>query len=74
MAAMLRNRCVHCGRSLPQPAVGPFCSARCQAADLQAWFLGRHAIPGAPVEVETDPAALISRPAPVPAPPIRIPS
>jgi endogenous inhibitor of DNA gyrase (YacG/DUF329 family) len=42
-------KCPICGK--PQEAeYRPFCSRRCADVDLQRWFSGRYAIPGAKVE------------------------
>jgi uncharacterized protein len=32
----------------------PFCSKRCADVDLQRWFTGGYAIPGAPIDEEED--------------------
>ena len=41
--------CTICGKPSTQ-AFHPFCSPRCADVDLQRWFSGRYAVPGAKVE------------------------
>jgi uncharacterized protein len=47
--------CPTCGRPVVvtqalRPTSFPFCSERCRNRDLGAWFTGRYAIAGEPVE------------------------
>jgi uncharacterized protein len=37
------------------PEYRPFCSRRCADVDLQRWFSGRYAIPGAAAEEDGSP-------------------
>lgn len=42
------SKCPQCGRPAPAAADNafrPFCSERCQLADLGQWFAGRYGIP-----------------------------
>jgi len=45
--------CPICGKAT-EHRFRPFCSKRCADVDLQRWFTGRYAIPGAPAEDEED--------------------
>ena len=50
-------KCPACRRPTSVDAANPwrpFCSERCQLLDLGAWLSERHAIPGDPVEPDTD--------------------
>lgn len=47
--------CPICGRPAEADA-RPFCSRRCADVDLQRWFSGRYAIPGAAPGDEDDEA------------------
>lgn len=46
---MTAAKCPICGKP-PQAEYRPFCSRRCADVDLQRWFTGRYAVPGAKVE------------------------
>jgi endogenous inhibitor of DNA gyrase (YacG/DUF329 family) len=46
-------RCPICKKPTVE-AYRPFCSTHCANLDLQRWFTGRYAIPGAPAEDEDD--------------------
>ena len=48
--------CPSCGKPR-DPEVRPFCSRRCQGADLGSWFEGAYAVPTVP-EDELDAIAL----------------
>jgi endogenous inhibitor of DNA gyrase (YacG/DUF329 family) len=51
---MTTNRlCPVCEKPATE-AYRPFCSRRCADVDLQRWFSGRYAIPGAPPEDAED--------------------
>ncbi len=50
---MSQRRCPVCGRPA-EPDHRPFCSRRCADVDLQRWFSGAYAVPGAPEEAEQD--------------------
>jgi hypothetical protein len=48
-------RCPGCGRAVSlaegeRPAAFPFCSPRCRASDLGAWFAGRYTVAGEELE------------------------
>jgi endogenous inhibitor of DNA gyrase (YacG/DUF329 family) len=45
--------CPICGKP-QEPDYRPFCSKRCADVDLQRWFTGKYAIPGAPADEEED--------------------
>jgi len=47
------GRCPICGKPVDQK-FRPFCSKRCADVDLQRWFSGTYAIPGAAPEEEED--------------------
>ena len=49
-------RCAYCRQHAVDPACRPFCSRRCQMADLGRWLAGdyRLADPSSPVDVPTD--------------------
>jgi len=49
-------RCAACARPLAPANPGPFCSDRCQLADLHRWLTGGHAIPGTPASETPSPA------------------
>jgi endogenous inhibitor of DNA gyrase (YacG/DUF329 family) len=42
-------QCPICGKPA-EPEYRPFCSRRCADVDLQRWFTGRYAVPGAKVD------------------------
>ncbi len=42
--------CPICRRAQADPKYRPFCSKRCADVDLQRWFTGSYAVPGAPDE------------------------
>jgi endogenous inhibitor of DNA gyrase (YacG/DUF329 family) len=42
-------KCPICGKPA-QAEYRPFCSRRCADVDLQRWFTGRYAVPGANVD------------------------
>jgi uncharacterized protein len=51
--------CPTCGRPvLIEPSLRtaqfPFCSERCRNRDLGAWFTGRYAVAGEPVEINEE--------------------
>jgi uncharacterized protein len=46
---MSAAKCPICGKPA-EPDYKPFCSRRCADVDLQRWFTGRYAVPGAKVE------------------------
>lgn len=48
--------CPICEAAPPAPAYAPFCSKRCADVDLQRWFAGRYAVPGASAAAGPDPA------------------
>jgi hypothetical protein len=50
---MTRALCPICKRPA-EPDFHPFCSKRCANVDLQRWFTGAYAIPGASIEDEED--------------------
>ena len=47
------RRCPICDRPVEADTL-PFCSRRCAEVDLGRWFSGRYAVPGAPVEADSD--------------------
>jgi endogenous inhibitor of DNA gyrase (YacG/DUF329 family) len=42
-------KCPICGKPV-EAEYRPFCSRRCADVDLQRWFTGRYAVPGAKVD------------------------
>lgn len=44
---MKTTTCPICEKAPPAAEYRPFCSRRCADLDLQRWFSGRYAIPGA---------------------------
>jgi endogenous inhibitor of DNA gyrase (YacG/DUF329 family) len=48
-------KCPICGKPT-EVEFRPFCSRRCADVDLQRWFTGRYAIPGAKLEETSDDA------------------
>ena len=44
---MSERKCAICGRPA-EADYRPFCSRRCADVDLQRWFKGVYAVPGAP--------------------------
>ena len=45
---MTAAKCPICGKPV-EAEYRPFCSRRCADVDLQRWFTGRYAVPGAKV-------------------------
>jgi endogenous inhibitor of DNA gyrase (YacG/DUF329 family) len=50
---MSAPKCPICGKPA-EPDYRPFCSRRCADVDLQRWFSGRYAIPGAKADKAPD--------------------
>ena len=48
-----RARCPICGRPAER-TFSPFCSRRCAEIDLNRWLSGSYAIPGRPVDEESE--------------------
>jgi endogenous inhibitor of DNA gyrase (YacG/DUF329 family) len=46
---MSAAKCPICGKPI-EAEYRPFCSRRCADVDLQRWFTGRYAVPGAKVD------------------------
>jgi endogenous inhibitor of DNA gyrase (YacG/DUF329 family) len=46
--------CPNCGKPASEE-YRPFCSKRCADIDLHRWLRGAYAIPGEPVDEETEP-------------------
>ena len=51
---MTKGRCPICGKPTDEK-FRPFCSKRCADVDLQRWFSGAYAIPGAEAGDENGP-------------------
>ena len=51
---MTQARCPICKKPAVE-ATRPFCSKRCADVDLQRWFTGAYAIPGAPSDEDDTP-------------------
>ncbi len=52
---MTAAKCPICSKPV-DPEYRPFCSRRCADVDLQRWFTGRYAVPGAKVDETSDDA------------------
>jgi uncharacterized protein len=52
---MTAANCPICDKPV-QAEYRPFCSRRCADVDLNRWFTGRYAVPGAKVEGSSDDA------------------
>jgi len=50
---MTERQCPICGKPA-SPERRPFCSRRCADVDLQRWFRGAYAVPGAKAQSEED--------------------
>ena len=49
-----QQRCVYCRLQPSDPRWQPFCSERCQLADLGRWLQGDYRVPGPAVETTPD--------------------
>ena len=49
------SKCPICGKPV-EAEYRPFCSRRCADVDLQRWFTGRYAVPGAKVDETSEDA------------------